>query len=358
MNIDSIKKIELEITSNCNAACPGCARTQNVDLLEINSFGLNDLKRMFPDERYIKGKEFKFCGVLGDPIANKECLEMVEYLALNGGYCQLSTNGGLQSTRWWNRLGALSKNTNLVDVHFCIDGHRETNHIYRVNTVFDVIERNMQSYADAQGQASWIYIVFDHNEYELDAAKDHASRLGFQFATRTGMRNSYHNWVANIRKKNKDTREVEVEQTVITTTGSKEHSRKQDVYKLEQFISTYSSNKLFMIPTKEEVLQTMKCKLVHEAEIFIASNQTLWPCCFLWDSMFKNKENIVEKLSEYSDGWNSLHNQSINDVLSHPWFDKILAESWNPIHEKHFTRCIKTCAYNKAYQNEINYVTK
>jgi MoaA/NifB/PqqE/SkfB family radical SAM enzyme len=358
MNIDSIKKIELEITSNCNAACPGCARTQNVDLLEINSFGLNDLKRMFPDERYIKGKEFKFCGVLGDPIANKECLEMVEYLALNGGYCQLSTNGGLQSTRWWNRLGALSKNTNLVDVHFCIDGHRETNHIYRVNTVFDVIERNMQSYADAQGQASWIYIVFDHNEYELDAAKDHASRLGFQFATRTGMRNSYHNWVANIRKKNKDTREVEVEQTVITTTGSKEHSRKQDVYKLEQFISTYSSNKLFMIPTKEEVLQTMKCKLVHEAEIFIASNQTLWPCCFLWDSMFKNKENIVEKLSEYSDGWNSLHNQSINDVLIHPWFDKILAESWNPIHEKHFTRCIKTCAYNKAYQNEINYVTK
>jgi hypothetical protein len=40
MNIDTVRKIELEITSNCNAACPGCARTQNKDLLEINSFGL------------------------------------------------------------------------------------------------------------------------------------------------------------------------------------------------------------------------------------------------------------------------------------------------------------------------------
>jgi MoaA/NifB/PqqE/SkfB family radical SAM enzyme len=353
MNIETIKKIELEITSNCNAACPGCARTQNSNILEINSFGLADLMRMFPEQRYIKGKEFKFCGVLGDPIANKECLEMVEYLVLNGGYCQLSTNGGLQSTRWWSRLGALSKNTNLVDVHFCIDGHKETNHIYRVNTLFDVIERNMQAYADEQGQASWIYIVFDHNEHELLIAQEHAARLGFKFATRTGMRNSYHTWVAQIRKKDKTKEEVE-----ITTTGVKEHSKKDKVQELEKFIASYNKNALFMIPTQETVLQTIKCKLIHQGEIFIASNQTLWPCCFLWDSMFKNKENIVEKLNEYSEDWNSLRVNSIDDILSHPWFDKILEESWNPAHSKHFVRCIRTCAYNQAYQNEINYVNK
>lgn len=353
MNIDTIKKVELEITSNCNAACPGCARTQNSDILEITSFGLDDLKRMFPHENYIRGKEFKFCGVLGDPIANKECLEMVEYLVLNGGYCQLSTNGGLQSTRWWSRLGALSKNTNLVDVHFCIDGHKETNHIYRVNTLFDVIERNMQAYADEQGQASWIYIVFDHNEHELSTAQDHASQLGFKFATRTGMRNSYHTWVAQIRKKDKTKEEVE-----ITTTGAKEHSKKDKVQELEKFIASYNKNALFMMPTQETVLQTIKCKLIHQGEIFIASNQTMWPCCFLWDSMFKNKENIVEKLSEYTEGWNSLRVHSIDEILRHPWFDKILEESWNPAHNKHFVRCIRTCAYNQAYQNEINYVDK
>ena len=41
MNIDDILKIELEITSDCNAACPGCARTQNPDILEIRSFTID-----------------------------------------------------------------------------------------------------------------------------------------------------------------------------------------------------------------------------------------------------------------------------------------------------------------------------
>jgi molybdenum cofactor biosynthesis enzyme MoaA len=71
MNIDNIKKIELEITSNCNAACPGCARTQNIDLFDVESFYLEDLKRLFPTERYIANKQFKFCGVLGDPALNQ-----------------------------------------------------------------------------------------------------------------------------------------------------------------------------------------------------------------------------------------------------------------------------------------------
>ena len=211
----------------------------------------------------------------------------------------------------------------------------------------------MTAYSEAQGQATWIYIVFDHNEYELEAAQDHATKLGFKFATRTGMRNSYHSWIAEIRKKDKTK-----EQVVITTTGTKEHSKKDLVKDLDKFISTYNKG-MFMIPVvdkKQEILNSISCKLIHEGEIFISSNQTMWPCCFLWDSMFKNKENIVEKLNEYNEGWNSLRNHSIDEVLAHPWFDHILAESWNPNHDKHFVRCIRTCAYNKAYQNEITYV--
>ena len=72
-------KVELEITSDCNAACPGCARTLNKQLLEINSFTLQDLQRIFPTDDYT-GYEFKFCGVLGDPIVNLDFLDMVKYL--------------------------------------------------------------------------------------------------------------------------------------------------------------------------------------------------------------------------------------------------------------------------------------
>jgi hypothetical protein len=37
--------------------------------------------------------------------------------------------------------------------------------------------------------------------------------------------------------------------------------------------------------------------------------------------------------------------------MQHPYYDKVLAESWNPDHNKHLQRCIRTCAKNKAYQN-------
>lgn len=347
MNIDDIKKIELEITSNCNAACPGCARTQNPDILEIHSFGLADLKRIFPTPSHIKNKQFKFCGVLGDPAFNPECVDMVDYLTSYGGYCQLSTNGGIQSADWWKRLGALSNRTRKVDVVFCIDGHKETNHIYRVNTVFDIIERNMTAYTTAGGTGTWMFIVFDHNEHELPLAEAHARNLGLKFATRTGMRNSIHDWVAVVRKKQEG--KVVKEEVVITTTGEKEHSKKEQVKELQQFIEAPKEEK------KKEILDSIVCKLVHEGEIFIAADQSMWPCCFLWDSYFKDKENIREKLSEYSKGWNSLKEQSINDVLQNEWFDQVLALSWDPKHNKHLDRCIRTCGYKKAYQNEIKF---
>tara|TARA_B100000035_G_scaffold106094_1_gene89954 strand:+ start:2947 stop:3993 length:1047 start_codon:yes stop_codon:yes gene_type:complete len=345
-----IKKVELEITSDCNAACPGCARTLNSDLLQINSFSFEDLQRIFPSQDYT-GVEFKFCGVLGDPIVNPDFLHMVEYLTDLGGYCEVSTNGGYNTADWWRKLGAIAaKHPGLVHVHFCIDGHKETNHIYRVNTKWNIVERNIAAFAETapEHNATWVYIVFDHNEHELETAKTHATVLGFDFATRTGMRNSYHDWIAKLGKKDK-----KVEKK-ITTTGKKEHSKKDVIQDLDRFIAEYKSNKADENETTE-VLKTVVCKYIHEGEIFIASDQTMWPCCFLWDSAFKNRENIINRLNHFDPGWNSLQENSIEDIQRHEWFTELLEASWEPTHPLHFTRCIRTCAKNKAYHNEINY---
>ena len=346
----NIKKIELEITSDCNAACPGCARTLNKDLLQINSFTFEDLKRIFPAGNY-SGVEFKFCGVLGDPIVNPDCLKMIEWLVYNGGYCEISTNGGYNTADWWTRLGKVAATyPGKLHIHFCIDGYKETNHIYRVNTKWNTIERNIAAFASSapKKHASWIYIVFDHNEHDLELAKTHASSLDFEFATRTGMRNSYHQWIANLGKKNSQTKKK------ITTTGDKEHSKKEVVKSLDDFIKSYKSNKVNKEET-EEIVNSIICKYIHEHEIFIASNMTMWPCCFLWDSAFKNNENIIDKLEIFEPNWNSLKHHSIAEIQQHPWFQELLAASWDPEHNLHFTRCIRTCAFNKAYHNEINY---
>tara|TARA_B100002019_G_C21259557_1_gene595898 strand:+ start:373 stop:1419 length:1047 start_codon:yes stop_codon:yes gene_type:complete len=341
--IDKIKTMELEITSDCNAACPGCARTLNADILEVQHFSLADLQRILPDERHIKDKDIRLCGVLGDPMIHPEIVEMVEYLLTNGATVTISTNAGIGTEQMYYQLGILSKQfKSKFIMQACIDGHRETNHIYRVNTKFSVIERNLNAYAknsykDIGHKNKWVFIVFDHNEHEIEAAKQHAHDLGMKFLTRTGMRNSYYNWVAEIGKKNNK------EKKVITTTGDKEHKRKDEVFKLDELIA---NNKV-----DDNIIKTVVCKYVHEGEIFISSKQEMWPCCFLWDSAFKNKENFLEKLSEYQTGWNSLKTNSIEQVMKHPYYEKVLEESWNPQHNKHMKRCIRTCASNKAYQN-------
>ena len=269
---------------------------------------------------------------------------MIEYLLQHGGRTSISTNGAVGSVDMWRRIGNLAQQYHkMFFIQWCIDGHRETNHIYRVNTKWNVLERNINAFCETVGEytarAQWVFIVFDHNEHELDIAKQHAERLGFKFATRTGMRNSYNNWVAELGKKNNKQKKV------ITTTGDKEHKRKDEVYKLDKLIANNEVD--------NSIINTISCKYVHEGEVFIGSNLSMWPCCFLYDSKFKNRENIVEKLSEYNDGWNSLKEHSIEEIMQHPWYDKVLEESWNPTHNKHMNRCIRTCAYNKAYQNVL-----
>lgn len=346
----SIKKVELEITSDCNAACPGCARTLNKELLQLNAFSFEDLKRLFPADDYT-GVEFKFCGVLGDPIVNPDCLKMIEWLVYNGGYCEISTNGGYNTVDWWKSLGQIAAAyPGKLHIHFCIDGHKETNHIYRVNTKWNTIERNIAAFAETapKKHATWIYIVFDHNEHDLAIAKAHATVLGFDFATRTGMRNSYHQWISKIGKKNNQ------EEKRITTTGQKEHSKKDIIKDLDKFITDYKNNKSDENKTTQ-ILKTVVCKYIHEGEIFIASDLTMWPCCFLWDSAFKNREGIIDKLNTFDPNWNSLRHHSIQEIQQHEWFSQLLEASWEPTHPLHFTRCIRTCAKNKAYHNEINY---
>ena len=341
--IDKIKKIELEITSDCNAACPGCARTLNKDILEVTDFSLDDLKRILPSAEHIDMKDIRLCGVLGDPMIHPQVEEITEYLLSNGADVTISTNAGVGTKSMWYDVGLLSKEyQKKLILQACIDGHRETNHIYRVNTKFDVIERNLQAYAENSykgefNKNKWTFIVFDHNEHEIEAAKEHAESLGLKFFTRTGMRNSYYNWVAEIGKKNNK------QQKVITTSGSKEHARREEVYKLDKIIQ---ENKV-----DEDIIKTISCKYVHEGEIFINAQQEMWPCCYLWDSAFKNWENILGKLSEYPQGWNSLKTNSIEEVMQHPYYEEVLEASWNPTHNKHMKRCIRTCASNKAYQN-------
>ena len=117
MNLLDIEKIELELSSDCNAACPGCARTQLDGTYDVKNITFADVQRLFPDKEYIEGKQFKICGVLGDPIVNPECLDILTYLAENGGYCDVSTNGSYNTAEWGAKLGQVNPATKKIKNH-------------------------------------------------------------------------------------------------------------------------------------------------------------------------------------------------------------------------------------------------
>ena len=352
MIIDTIKRVELEISSDCNAACPGCARTQNLDILQPRNLTIQQIQTWFPDRRHIEDKTFKLCGVLGDPIVNPDCMAITKWLLEHGGNVAYSTNGGRNSAEWWRELGELSGRYkhDQLKVHFCVDGV-DTNHIYRVNTNYKIIDRNMQAYSDgghsigSKAQASWVYIVFDHNEHEVETARARAEELDFRFATRTGMRNTFHDWVAKIGKKNDKTEKT------ITTTGAKEHSKVEVVKELDRFIQRKDKSQAEI----ESIVSSISCKFYHDREIFVSANSSLWPCCFLWDSAFKNKDGIMDKYSSFESGWNDLNQHSIETILATEYYQTTLSDSFDPRHNKHVSRCIRTCAKNRAYHNEITY---
>ena len=134
---DTYDTIEIEITSNCNARCPGCSRTLNGETnpqLTVADLTAEDFIKSIPQEA-LYNKRLEFCGVFGDAAMHKNLIPILEYCnQAKSKRITIDTNGGVQKPEFWKKLAELG-----VYVNFSVDGHKETNHIYRVNTNFNVI---------------------------------------------------------------------------------------------------------------------------------------------------------------------------------------------------------------------------
>ena len=113
------------------------------------------------------------CGNFGDPLMHPQLDDVITIF--NGRHIKISTNASLRDQEWWKDLGSKSNLT----VTFCIDGLSDTHSIYRRNTSFQKIIRNARSFISAGGSAKWQFIVFKHNEHQIEKVKVYAKKLGF-----------------------------------------------------------------------------------------------------------------------------------------------------------------------------------
>ena len=199
-----IRTVHLEITAKCQAACLQCDRNINGgDLnpnIKLDELSLEDCKKIFTPD-FVKQLDSLFmCGNLGDPVVAKDSLEVMDYLRSQNPniWLSMNTNAGAKKPEWWSELAKIFGNKG--HVIFSFDGLKDTNHLYRQNVNWDICMESSQAFIDAGGRARWDYLIFGHNQHQVEEAKELSERMGFEkfMSKKTGR------FFSNVKAQGKD----------------------------------------------------------------------------------------------------------------------------------------------------------
>ena len=176
LTLEAVKAINIEVSSKCNAGCPFCSRNQKIRPYVGQLITLADFKRL-PVSVIQQLRRLTFGGNFGDLCCNPEVLEIAAYIRhLNPDIIlEGDTNGSYGAPEWWQALGASFKKGAMV---FALDGLEDTQRLHRRGTDFNKVIRNMRAFVAGGGTAQWQFIVFKHNEHQLQAAEDLARKIG------------------------------------------------------------------------------------------------------------------------------------------------------------------------------------
>jgi MoaA/NifB/PqqE/SkfB family radical SAM enzyme len=369
-----IRTVHLEITDKCNAACPMCARNINGGednpQLPGTELSIDDIKQIFRPEFIRQLDRMYMCGNYGDPIAARDTLETFQYFREHNAKINLSmhTNGSAKKPDWWRQLAyALGSKGYVV---FSIDGLEDTNHLYRQNTVWSKIMENAQAFIDAGGRARWDYIVFAHNEHQVEEAEALANKMGFErfqykksarfFSVATGMTKEMHQ--ASNRKG------VATTLLQAPTNPKYRNSALQELAKI-------SSGEIKTIPSRAAELEgtqypqifhkdvakkkpmekvwdeaVIKCKVKEEKSVYVSAEGIVQPCCWTAGQMYvwywTERGGQIWKLidEQGKDNLNAIHH-GLDSIIDGDFFQRKVPDSWNKpsCAEGKLAVCAKTC---------------
>jgi sulfatase maturation enzyme AslB (radical SAM superfamily) len=334
-----INNMHVELSSNCQASCPMCARNQHGGLenplIKVKDIDVELFKQSIPPSLVSNLAGLTLCGNFGDPLLNNDLIPIVEYLGKANPNIQidLHTNGSLRNKAWWVQLAqTLTPNSR---VHFALDGLADTHALYRVGTDFDKILDNAKTFIAAGGKARWVYITFKHNEHQIEEAKQMAKDLGFEsFFEKQTSRFIGDPYFEVLDKKGKVTHKLEgpTEQKLIFI-----DKKTVDNYK-EIFKSA-----------------TIECDVAKTKSIYVDALGYLWPCCFVGAVPYlytepgqivhgfqQDSRDMFFKLVDKFGGMEqfNLRNRSIEEIVNSNEWQTIWTDSFtnNPLRV-----CTRTC---------------
>lgn len=306
-----VKKLEIEISSFCNARCPLCVRESKKG--DYSFFAQKNLDPIFLEiclgADFAKNLEHVLiCGVVGDPAMNPHLLNIVRWFRNNNPnvFIEISTNGGVQKEIWWYELGELlGENSRTV---FAIDGMEDTNEIYRHGVKWQAVMRNAKFFIDSGAPAVWQFIPFKHNQHQVEYAEALSKEMGFkEFKTKITYRN------------------VMTPQTEIEYTDDPRYTH--DFPILDFTDKTKIENHFNELD--------ISCSAIDDSSVYISSEGLVYPCCHLASLMLLPDDFLPPQYdwipvskSKFVRDDISLYNRSIEEVFESETY-KMLKEGWH-----------------------------
>jgi MoaA/NifB/PqqE/SkfB family radical SAM enzyme len=175
--------LHIELTNRCVLECPGCARTQWRDLVKkpVSKTDLDgiDLERFLDCDEGRKINKFLLCGDYGDAIYYPDLFDFLARFRDSKKF-EIRTNGSYRDKNFWHRLSAALTTEDVIT--FSIDGLKDTNMIYRINSDWDSIMLGIDIMARGPARVRWKTIVFRHNYLQLSEIKKLAEDKGCEFS--------------------------------------------------------------------------------------------------------------------------------------------------------------------------------
>jgi MoaA/NifB/PqqE/SkfB family radical SAM enzyme len=286
--IPPIKSWHFEITSKCALRCSRCQRTLSPEIYSPRHLSLQVVESLLNSKTFSGCEKILFCGVLGDPIYHDRFHDVIRLVKAKDIKAKIVTNGSGRSIEWWKELLSILTPKDLLQ--FSIDGLEDTNHLYRVGSQWESIFAALKLAAASPVKTRWKYIVFKHNQHQIEKVKSLAQEWGinqFQFvkSNRFGAAFGYQ--------------------------GKEDPLQPDDEFLSERLGAGASGN---------GGTKTMKLKCSTGEEHFISYDGFYSPCC--WTGFKTTYQNPFYDRREIFD----VKTRSIDEVLSSPEVIKLIKE--------------------------------
>jgi MoaA/NifB/PqqE/SkfB family radical SAM enzyme len=323
-----IRQLHLEITTACNASCPLCLR--NVLGGKVNpalpeaELTLKDVQAIFSASLIRQLDLMYLCGNYGDPMVARETLEILEHFRRENPQIRLGihTNGSGRSPKWWARLAGV------VDYcRFGIDGLEDTNHLYRRGTRWGKVMESVTAFIAAGGRAEWDFIVFRHNEHQVEAAREASRRLGFaSFFTKNTYRFLDPNRGSRVGQIAVLDRDGNFEYFVQEPASS--GFLNESLVRLGREVDSPVSYQNYLYHTQ------ITCKVDHGRKLYVSAEGLAFPCC--WTANLypwyqpRSRNGVWQLLDRLPEGRGSIDakRRSLQEIVDGPFFQQMIPESW------------------------------